>query len=142
MEIHINWLAVLVAVIANFVLGWLWYGPLFAKPWAKELGMDMSQKPDPAVMMKGMAFNLIGNFFMAWVLANNISAWYHVPGMTEMGKFSNIFSTAFCTWLGFYVPYHLGAVVWENRSWKLFFINVGYALVSLLLVATILICMN
>jgi Protein of unknown function (DUF1761) len=142
MEIHINWLAILVAVVANFVLGWLWYGPLFAKPWAKELGIDMTQKPDPSVMMKGMAFMVIGNFFMAWVLANNIAAWNHVPGITEMGKVSNIFSTAIFTWLGFYVPYHLGATVWESRSWKLFFINVGYALVSLLLVATILICMN
>jgi hypothetical protein len=36
------------------------------------------------------------------------------------------------------VPYHLGAIVWESRSWKLFFINTGYALASLLLVSGIL----
>jgi hypothetical protein len=104
--------------------------------------MDMTQKPDPSVMLKGMAFMVIGNFFLAWVLAHNIAAWQYVPEMTQMGKVSNILSTAFFTWLGFYVPYHLGAIVWENRSWKLFFINVGYALVSLLLVSAILIYMN
>ena len=29
--IHVNWLAVLVAVVASFFFGWLWYGPLFGK---------------------------------------------------------------------------------------------------------------
>ena len=142
MEIQINWLAILVAVVANFILGFLWYTPLFGKVWGKEMGMDMTQKPDPKVMMKGMAFMVIGNFFLAYVLSHNIAAWSYVPGMDEMSKISNVFSTAFFTWLGFYVPYHLGAIVWESRSWKLFFINTGYALVSLVLVASIIIFMN
>jgi hypothetical protein len=93
-------------------------------------------------MMKGMIFMLIGNFLMAWVLVHNIGAWQHVPGMIEMGKMSNTITTAIFTWLGFYVPYHLGAVVWQNTGWKLFFINVGYALVSLIVVSSILIYMD
>jgi uncharacterized protein YjeT (DUF2065 family) len=139
MEIHINWLAILIAVVVNFILGFLWYGPIFGKAWGKEMKMDMTQKPDPKVMMKGMAFMVIGNFLTAYVLAHNIAAWQHVPGMTDMGKTSNIMSTAIFTWLGFYLPYHLGAIVWESRSWKLFAINVGYSLVSLFLIAAILI---
>ncbi len=142
MEIQINWLAILIATVATFILGFIWYTPLFGKAWGKELGMDMTQKPDPKVMMKGMAFNVIGNFLLAYVLSHNIAAWQYVPGMTEMGKESNIFTTAIFTWLGFYVPYHLGAIVWESRSWKLFFINTGYALASLLLVASIIIYMR
>jgi hypothetical protein len=104
--------------------------------------MDMTQKPDPKVMMKGMAFNLIGNFFFAFVLSNNIMAWGYVPGMEEMSRPIQIVNAAVFTCLGFYVPYHLGAIVWENRSWKLFFINVGYALVSLFLVASIIMYMK
>jgi hypothetical protein len=138
MDLNINYLAIIVAVVANFVLGYLWYGPLFGMAWAKELKMDMSQKPDPKVMMKGMAFNLIGNFFMAYVLAHNNAAWSFVPGMDQMGKMGTILNSAIFTWLGFYVPYHLGAIVWESRSWKLFFINTGYALASLLIVSGIL----
>lgn len=138
MDLNINYLAIIIAVVANFVLGFLWYTPLFGKIWAQELKMDTTQKPDPKIMMKGMAFNLIGNFFMAYVLAHNNAAWSFVPGMDQMGKIGTIFNSAIFTWLGFYVPYHLGAIVWESRSWKLFFINTGYALASLLLVSAIL----
>src|SRR4030065_2527026 len=34
----INWLAVLVGVVASNALGVLWYGPLFSKPWLQALG--------------------------------------------------------------------------------------------------------
>jgi hypothetical protein len=138
MDLNINYLAITIAVVANFVLGFLWYTPLFGKVWAKELKVDTTQTPDPKIMMKGMAFNLIGNFFMAYVLAHNNAAWSFVPGMDQMGKVGTILNSAIFTWLGFYVPYHLGAIVWESRSWKLFFINTGYALVSLLVVSGIL----
>jgi epoxyqueuosine reductase len=37
----INWLAVAVSAIANLVVGGLWYGPLFGRPWMKELGLTM-----------------------------------------------------------------------------------------------------
>ena len=138
MDLNINYLAIIIAVVAHFVLGFLWYTPLFGKAWAKEHKMDTTQTPDPKVMIKGMVFNLIGNFFMAYVLAHNNAAWSFVPGMDQMGKIGTILNSAIFTWLGFYGPYHLGAIVWESRSWKLFFINTGYALASLLLVSGIL----
>jgi hypothetical protein len=138
MDLNINYLAITIAVVAHFVLGFLWYTPLFGKVWAKEIKMDTTQTPDPKVMIKGMVFNLIGNFFMAYVLAHNNAAWSFVPGMEQMGKIGTILNSSIFTWLGFYVPYHLGAIVWESRSWKLFFINTGYALASLLLVSGIL----
>ena len=33
MTLDINWLAVLIAAVVTFVLGGLWYGPLFGKVW-------------------------------------------------------------------------------------------------------------
>ena len=36
----INWLAVIVAAVAFFALGALWYGPLFGKPWQKGVGLS------------------------------------------------------------------------------------------------------
>jgi hypothetical protein len=75
---------------------------------------------------------------MAYVLAHNNAAWSFVQGMDQKRKFGTILNSAIFTWLGFYVPYHLGAIVWESRSWKQFFINTGYALASLLLVSGIL----
>jgi hypothetical protein len=47
----VNWLAVLVAAIAYFMLGALWYGTLFQKKWVAYQGIDMNDpevKKDPA----------------------------------------------------------------------------------------------
>jgi hypothetical protein len=138
MELKINMLAILVAVVVNFFLGYLWFTPLFGKIWGKEMGYDPNMKPDPKVFVKGLIFMVIGNFLFAWVLAHNIAAWMFVPGIKEMSPLSNALMSAIFTWLGFYFPGQLGATVWENKSWKLFFINSGYSLVSLLVVALIL----
>ena len=45
MALDINWLAVLVAAVVTFVLGGLWYGPLFGKVWRVAEGQTEPQ-PD------------------------------------------------------------------------------------------------
>ncbi|MEP2667949.1 MAG: DUF1761 domain-containing protein [Cyclobacteriaceae bacterium] len=137
-EITISWMAVLVAVVVNFILGFIWYTPLFGKAWAKEMGFDLSVKPSGGEMAKGMIFMIIGNFFMAYVFANNMAAWSFVPGMDKMPKIGSIMNAAVFTWLGFYLPVDIGAVTWEKKTWKLFWINTGYHLAMLLVTATIL----
>jgi hypothetical protein len=138
MEFKINITAVLAAVVVNFILGFLWYTPLFGKIWGKEMGYDTNMKPDRKVIVKGMAFMVIGNFLFAWVLAWTMAGWQYIPGAKEMGPLVNALNSAFFLWLGFYFPGHLGATVWEKKSWKLFAINGGYNLASLLVVALIL----
>lgn len=139
MEIPINMLAILVAVVVNFIVGFIWYTPLFGKVWGKEMGYDPEEKPQASVMIRGMLFMVIGNFLFAYVLAHNIAAWSFVPGMEEMSEMNNAFMTALFTWLGFYLPGELGATVWEKKSWKLFAINTSYHFISLLIVASIII---
>lgn len=39
MEIEINWLAVLAASLVGFVVGGLWYGPVFGKTWMQIVGL-------------------------------------------------------------------------------------------------------
>jgi hypothetical protein len=138
MEIKINFLAVLIAVVVNFFFGYLWFTPLFGKVYGKEMGFE-NMEPRKNEMFKGMIFMIIGNFLFAWVFAHNIAAWGFVPGMKNMGTLPNTVMSAVFTWLGFYFPGHLGATVWERKSWKLFAIQGGYSLVSLLIVAFILI---
>ncbi|MEJ0056734.1 MAG: DUF1761 domain-containing protein [Bacteroidota bacterium] len=135
---HINMVAVFVAVVANFVLGFIWYTPLFGKVWAKENGFDTSRKPTGGEMAKGMIANVIGNFFLAYVFANNIMAWSFVPGANEMPMLGSLISAIVFTWLGFYLPVDLNTVVWEGKSWKLFFINTGYHFTMLVVAAVIL----
>ncbi len=138
MDFPLNYTAILVAVVANFILGFLWYTPLFGKAWAKELGLDTSKKATGGQLAKGMIIMVIGNFLMAYVFAHNIGAWSFVPGIDQMSVTTQILNSAIFTWLGFYVPVDISVVAWEGKSWKLFFINTGYHLAMLLVAATIL----
>ena len=138
MEMNINFVAILVAVVANFILGFIWYTPLFGKAWAKENGFDTSVKPASGELAKGMIFMVIGNFFLAYVFAHNIAAWSYVPGMDQVSPMVSVANSAIFTWLGFYLPVDIGIVTWEKKSWKLFFINTGYHFMMLLVAALIL----
>ena len=138
MEMNISITAILVTVVANFVLGFLWYTPLFGKAWAKEMGIDTTGKAPSGAIAKGLIAMVIGNFFLAYVFAHNIAAWGYVPGMEQMSTAENIMSSTIFTWLGFYLPVDIGTVTWENKSWKLFGINTGYHFVMLLVASIIL----
>lgn len=142
MEFPINYVAIIIAVVANFFLGFLWYTPLFGKVWARELGLNTGGKPTSGQMARGLIFSVIGNFLLAYVFAHNIGAWSFVPGMDKMPAVGTILNSAIFTWLGFYIPIDLNSVAWEGRSWKLFFINTGYHLAMLLVAATILVLMK
>lgn len=137
-EIKINFLAVLLAMVVNFIFGFIWYTPLFGKIWGRQMGYDGSEKPKVSEMLKGMVFMIIGSFLLAWVLANNMAAWSFVPGIQTLSPFSSALMASVFTWLGFYFPVDLGAIAWERKSWTLFFINTGYHLFSLVLTALIL----
>ena len=145
-QIHINWVAIVIVVVANFILGFLWYTPLFGKAWAREMKMDMTQRLPTSVFVRGLVINLIGNFLMAFVFAHNIAAWdpttwgrEAVPEMTGSGM---AIPAAMFTWAGFFLPLDLNTVAWEGRSWKFFFINTTYHLLSLFVAAFILVYMK
>jgi hypothetical protein len=144
-NIELNWIAILIAVVANFFLGFLWYTPLFGKVWAKEMGFNLDVKPPSGALAKGMIIMVIGNFLMAFVFAHNIAVWNPVTWnqlpYPDGSDAMMAFSAAFFTWLGFYVPMDLNTIAWEQRSWKLFFINTSYHFLSLLVVALIIVNM-
>jgi hypothetical protein len=137
-QIKINFIAIIIAVVANFILGALWYMPLFGRIWGREMGYDMNQKPQKSEMAKGMIFMVIGNFLLAWVFAHNMAAWSFVPETKSFTPFTNAIMSSVFTWLGFYFPLDLSSTAWERKSWTLFFINTGYHLLSLILIAMIL----
>jgi hypothetical protein len=141
-QFKINFIAIIIAVVANFVLGFIWFTPLFGKIWGREMGYDMSQRPKASEMMKGLIFTLIGCFLLVFVFAHNLAAWSFVPEMKNTSPISNVVMASVFTWLGFFFPVDLGSVAWERKSWTLFFINTGYHLASLFVVAIILVFMH
>ena len=143
-DIDINMIAVIIAVVATFLLGFIWYTPLFGKLWATEMGFDPNEKPPGAELAKGMIFMVVGNFFLAYVLAHNMAVWNPETwgqGPSEMSAIGTAGMTAFFTWLGFFFPVDLGSVAWEKKSWTLFGINTSYHFAALLVTAMILVHM-
>jgi len=139
-QIHVNFPAVIAAVVASFVFGWLWYGPLFGKKWASLMNLPADFKPDPKLMMRGMGLALLGTFLTTYVLLHSAEVWR--PSVWGVGADAPAwrygFFGGFFTWLGFYVPLLLGSVAWEGRPWGLFGLNAAYHFINLQLIAMIL----
>ena len=65
----VNAWAVLAAALSSFLLGGLWYGPLFGKTWNKAAGMDPQKQGHPAKIFGGaFVFSLIAAAVFAWLL--------------------------------------------------------------------------
>jgi len=54
--IELNWLAVIAAAVSAFLLGGIWYGPLFKTAWCREAGMDPYATPPHPARTFGTAF--------------------------------------------------------------------------------------
>ena len=139
-EIHVNYLAVLAAVLSNIVIGFLWYGPVFGNPWRKEMGVPADAKPAPGQMRRSMLLMVIGAFLMAWVLAYDVAVWRPSTWKAGADQAAAVYAffAAFFVWLGYIVPLLLGSIAWENKSWRLFAINAGYWFIALLAMGMIL----
>ncbi len=70
-ELKINYLAVLVAVVLQFVLGFLWYGPLFGEPWMEMVGLDMAtveaNPPGAGIWISNVISAGLAMFVLAWL---------------------------------------------------------------------------
>lgn len=120
----------------SVILGFIWYGPLFGKTWMKLSGMMMpDEKPGFATMIKPMILSFIGAILMSFVLASSIAFHDAFYGTSGIGS---ALSIAVLMWLGFIVPVYLNFSGWEGKPGKLFWINAGYWLVYLLLVAALI----
>lgn len=65
---EINWMAVVASTVAAFILGGLWYGPLFSKPWMREMGVGRDFKPKlPRPVLFGFA--ILSSFVAAAVFS-------------------------------------------------------------------------
>ena len=139
--LHFNIYAMIVAVLANMFIGFLWFGPVFGRPWAKEMGYNIDEmKPDSAQMTKSMILMIVGTILSVFVLAHIVEVWRpSVWGQgADQAAWTYGFFGGFFTWIGFHVPMLLGQIAWESRSWKLFIINAGYHFVSLQAIGMIL----
>lgn len=126
----INYVAVLVAALSSFVVGWLWYGPLFGKPWMKLNGFDPVKMREGALPMPlVMGSNYIATVLAAFALAMFLGA----ESDPAFGIFAGIMVAVF--WIG---TSRLNDVLYERKPLGLFFINTGYYLVTYSIMGAIL----
>lgn len=131
----VNWLGVLGATVVSFIIGFLWYGPLFGKQWLKLSKIPASEiaKAKQKSMAKPMILNFIGTLITAFVFAQLIN----LLGVSTAGQGAVL---GFWLWLGFFASTTLlGGVLWENKPWSLFVLNGLYWLVSLKVMGMLLV---
>ena len=122
----VNYWAVLVAAVASFIVGMVWYHPkVFGTQWMKLSGTKPKGKPPASTMV--IAF--IANVVMAWVLSMFVI----------VGDLMGGLKVGFYLWLGLMATTSLGMVLWQGKSWNLWFLNNAYALVNVSVIIAIVV---
>lgn len=63
----LDWVAVLVGTAAAMVLGFIWYGPLFGKAWAKGSRVAMGNTAEPGKLLMTAIYFFVFNVGLALV---------------------------------------------------------------------------
>jgi hypothetical protein len=125
-NIIINFSAVVGGAIFLFIMGMLWYGPIFGKVWMKIMGVENMSKEEIAKAQKEMMPMYITQVLLGFVTSYVLYIFVKMSGMGIM--------MGFWVWLGFAMPMAAGAM-WDTKkgmAMKKFLIVAGYQLVTLL----------
>ena len=126
----INWLAVIVADVAAWLFGAVWYGALMSKPWIK------ATKLDPAKMTPSMGpyvVSFVCEFIMALVASLLLGA---LTGGEPSLVAGLVFGFVF--WLGFVFTTMATNHRYEGFGWDLTLIDGGHWLGVLLIIGAVL----
>jgi hypothetical protein len=130
----IKYPAVIVATLAHYILGGLWYSPLL---FGNKFLQIINWPPEKVAAMGNESHTkeLAVAFGLSLVLVYTLS--YFVQ-YTKATKWHQGVHTAFWLWLGFIVTTQLPTVLFEQRPIGLFLINVGYQFVGCAIAGAIL----
>jgi len=125
----INWLAVIAASLTGFVIGGIWYGPLFGKAWMKETGITEEDIKES---------NMAKTYGITWVLtliiAVNLGFFFNDPSIAAAEGALYGFFTGF----GFIAMGIAINALFEGKSIKYILINGGYWTVMVTLMGLII----
>ena len=113
----INWLAVLVAAVSAFIVGGIWYGPLFSKAWQALNGLSDEDVQQHAGRTFGGAFALtvVAAFGLAMIMQL-----HPAPGLNAGLGVGTVIGLAF-------VASSMGInYLFARKSMQLFLIDAGY----------------
>jgi hypothetical protein len=127
--VSINYLAVLVAALAAYFFGALWYSPvLFGNTWIRALGKSKEELPAPRLTM-------FINFILTLVTALGLALL--IKGLGVIKLFDGILIGLVIA-IAFIVTNTLSEYLYSGASMKLFWIHAGYRVVYILIMGAIL----
>jgi len=125
-----NYPAVIVAAIAYWVLGAVWYGVLFSKPWMalEHITIEQAQSVSPVIPY-------IVSFLLELLIAYSLAQICIWRNANTAGRGASV---GVLVWIGFVGPIALMTYMFEMRPRALFAINEFYPLAGLVLMGAIL----
>ena len=134
---ELSYSLVLLAAIAQFILGALWYSPLmFGKWWMQIMECDNIPKEELQKMQKEMmpfyGAQFLLTLFTTFAFANFMM---YATGLS-------VYHAAWWIWIGFVAPVQIGTVIWgrtKRQFWmKQIFVMLSFQFVAMMLMAFIL----
>ena len=130
--IEINYVAVLVAAVVAFVVGFVWYNPkVFGTMWMRLAKVNPDSAEAKKMMTQSIVMGFVTTAISAYVLAHFVAVW-------GAADFIDAVQLGFWVWLGFVATVLLGGVLWEKKPIAVYIINAGHYLVTLLIMGAIL----
>ena len=132
-QMAVNWLAIIVAAIAAFAIGALWYSPtLFGRQWMAAHGHTPEKLAAmQSSMGKTYTFSFVTYVIMAMVIAL-------LMGLTGAGTAIQGIVLAVLAWLGFGFTIGLNTNLYSDKPAAAFLIDAAYQLVHVIVMGAII----
>ncbi|MGH7332076.1 MAG: DUF1761 domain-containing protein [Candidatus Rokuibacteriota bacterium] len=132
--VELDYLAIVVAAAAYFVLGGLWYGLLFARPWMRAMGWAPDRQmtdEEKRRAMPGYVVSLVGALVAVTVLAMLVD----YAGATDWMAGASL---GLLAGVAFSLSTSAPSMFFEGRSRTLWMINEAYNLTALVIAGVVL----
>ncbi len=127
-------LAVILAALLNIVLGSLWYAPfVFGRAWFQDLGRPITDSDKYMSEGMGPTYGILAlaSLIISYILGVLIIRF-------EAMTFWQGAQLGFWLWLGLIAPMKLNDILFGGRTQRMFLIDVGFYLVSIVLMGGLL----
>ncbi|MEX1108939.1 MAG: DUF1761 domain-containing protein [Dongiaceae bacterium] len=131
MTARINWLAVLLAIVAQMAIGFLWYGFLFQAQWMAAVGIPPEAAGAPGSMTAPMIVSVLSALAIAILLSL-------IVNRGAVGGFGEGVKWGFLLWLLLALPMHAIPNIWAGRDTTLTVIDGSEALAALVVAGAII----
>lgn len=108
---ELNYTAILVATVAQFIFGAIWYTPIFGKVWGRIHEFDKVPADKQKEMMKNMWKPLLAQLIVTFV-----TSFVFALLLNGFPTDWNVYGLAFFFWLGFIFPTQVAAVLFGGTK--------------------------